>query len=80
MVVINPTIENSMVLEGIEWKPLLTTHKEKSSEIVVSPDHNYLKKTKRRKGKKRDTELKMIQLLPLLFRILNKDQMMSMVE
>jgi len=56
MVVINPEIENTLELENIEWKPLLTAHKNRSSDIYVDSSHKYLKKTKRRKGHKRDYE------------------------
>jgi len=56
MVVINPLIENTTTLEDIDWKPLLTVHSKRSSVIEISKDNKYLKKTKKRKGKKRDFE------------------------
>ena len=56
MVVINPSIENTLTFEGIDWEISLTAHKKKSSKIFVSPDQKYLKKTKQRKGHKRDNE------------------------
>lgn len=56
MVVINPTIENTLELDKLQWSPLLTAHKKRSSIVEVSSDHKYLRKTKRRRGNKRDAE------------------------
>ncbi len=56
MVVIKPGIEDILLLENTTWIPSHTAHKDRSSYIYISSDHKYLKKTKRRRGQKRDTE------------------------
>lgn len=73
MVVINPEVENTLELESIEWRPLLTAHKKRSSEIMVSPDQKYLKKTKRRKGTKRDFEFYNLAFWGDLFKIYHEE-------
>ncbi len=56
MTVIDQEIKDLIESEGITWIPLHTAHKDRSSEISVSSDYKYLRKTKGRKGSKRDTE------------------------
>ena len=56
MTAINPSIEDPEIFDMILWKPLRDAHKKKSSIIKVSPHGKYLKKIKKRIGRKRDSE------------------------
>jgi len=55
MTVISPDTSR-VELSYIEWGPLLAAHSNKSCTVEVSDDHRLIKKTKKRTGRKRDTE------------------------
>lgn len=56
MTAINPSIEDPELFDNLNWKPLRNAHIKKSSVIEVSQDEKYLKKIKKRIGRKRDSE------------------------
>jgi len=71
MSVVNPEIGRRIFFDRVDWRPLLFAHKNKSSQVAVSSDYGYIKKTKKRRGRKRDAEYYNLAFWDVLLDIYN---------